>query len=148
MDKLNKWIIFAANLGVIASLIFLAFQISQNTSQMRANASFSINQSLNALNSSIYQDSSFAELYLRGCQSYVNLNEVEKLRFSAYAFDMLNLYIFADKLKDQELGEIHTDISEVMVARFQNNPGLMEFLGSIEKEWAASDELYDKIVGE
>ncbi len=147
MDKLNKWITFGANLGVIASLIFLAFQIRQNTSQMKADASFSINQSLHALNSSIYQDSSFAELYLRGCQSFTNLNEVEKSRFRTYAFDMLNLYIFADKLEDQELGEIHTDISEVMVNRFQNNPGLMEFLKSIEKEWAASDELYKKIVG-
>lgn len=147
MDKLNKWITLGANLGVIAGLIFLAFQIKQNTSQMQADASFSINQSLNALNSSIYQDSSFAEIYLRGCHSYSNLNEVEKLRFRAYAFDMLNLYIFADKLENQELSEIHTDISEVMETRFQNNPGLMEFLRSIEKEWAASDELYQKLLG-
>lgn len=147
MDKINKWITFGANLGVIASLIFLAYQIKQNTNQMQADASFSINQSLNALNSSIYQDSSFAELYLRGCQSYNKLNKVEELRFKAYAFDMLNLYIFADKLKEQELNEIHTDISTVMENRFQNNPGLMEFLRSIEKEWAASDEFYQKLLG-
>lgn len=147
MDKLNKWITLGANLGVIASLIFLGFQIRQSTSQMKADASFSINQSLHALNSSIYLDNSFSELYLRGCHSYSNLNELEKLRFRAYAFDMLNLYIFADRLEDQELGKIHTDISEVMETRFQKNPGLMEFLRSIEKEWAASDELYQKLLG-
>jgi len=66
MDKLNKWLTLGANLGLIAGLFFLTFQIRQNTKQMRSDASFSINQSLNNLNSSIYQDSTFAELYMRG----------------------------------------------------------------------------------
>ena len=94
MDKLNKWLTLGANLGLIVGLFFLAMQIKQNTSQMHTEASFSINQSLNNLNAAIYQDSTFAELYLRGCKSLSDLNEVERTRFSAYAFDMLNLYIF------------------------------------------------------
>ena len=148
MDKLNKWLTLGANLGLIVGLLFLILEINQNTKQMRSDASFSINQSLNNLNSSIYQDSTFAELYLRGCKSFSDLNEVEKFRFRAYAFDMLNLYIFADQLKNQELTDIHTDVVKVMIDRFHKNPGLAEFLKTIENEWAASDELYQRLLGD
>jgi hypothetical protein len=146
MDKLNKWLTLGANLGLIASLFFLTLQIKQNTSQMRTEASFSINQSLNNLNSAIYQDSTFAELYLRGCKSFSDLNEVERTRFRAYAFDMLNLYIFANQLENQELTDTHTDVVKVMIDRFQKNPGLVEFLKTIKNEWAASDELYQRLL--
>lgn len=146
MDKLNKWLTLGANLGLIAGLFFLTLQIRQNTSQMRTEASFSINQSLNNLNSAIYQDSTFAELYLRGCKSFSDLNEVERTRFKAYAFDMLNLYIFASQLEDQELTDTHTDVVKVMIDRFQKNPGLAEFLKTIKNEWAASDELYQRLL--
>ena len=146
MDKLNKWLTLGANLGLIVGLFFLILEINQNTKQMRSDASFSINQSLNNLNSSIYQDSTFAELYLRGCKSFSDLNEVEKFRFRAYAFDMLNLYIFADQLESQELTDIHTDVVKVMIDRFHKNLGLAEFLKTIENEWAASDELYQRLL--
>ena len=146
MDKLNKWLTLGANLGLIIGLLFLILEINQNTKQMRSDASFSINQSLNSLNSSIYQDSTFAELYLRGCKSFSDLNEVEKFRFKAYAFDMLNLYIFADQLENQELTDIHTDVVKVMIDRFHKSPGLAEFLKTIENEWAASDELYQRLL--
>ena len=146
MDKLNKWLTLVANLGLIAGLFFLTLQIKQNTSQMRTEASFSINQSLNNLNSAIYQDSTFAELYLRGCKSFSDLNEVERLRFIAYAFDMVNLYIFANQLEIQELTGTHTDVVKVMIDRFHKNPGLTEFLKTIKNEWAASDELYQRLL--
>ena len=146
MDKVNKWLTLVTNLGLIAGLFFLTLEIKQNTSQMRTGASFSINQGLNNLNSAIYQDSTFAELYLRGSKSFSDLNEVETTRFRAYAFDMLNLYIFANQLEDQELTDTHTDVNKVMIDRFQKNPGLAEFLKTIKNEWAASDELYQRLL--
>ena len=148
MDKLNKWMTLGANLGLIIGLLFLILEINQNTKQMRSDASFSINQSLHNLNSSIYQDSTFADLYLRGSKSYSGLNEVERFRFRSYAFDMLNLYIYADQLENQELTDIHTDVVKVMIDRFHKNPGLAEFLKTIENEWAASDELYQRLLGD
>jgi len=146
MDKLNKWLTLGANLGVIAGLIFVAFQIKQNTSQMRVEASYSINQTLHELNSAIFQDSVFAGLWLRGSRSYLDLNEIEKARFAAYAYDQINLYIFAAHLKDQGLTDVHTDIAAVIAGRFRREPGLIEFVRSIEEEWAASDELYQKLL--
>lgn len=147
MNKLNQWITLFANIGVLVSIMILTFEIRQNTSQMQVEASFSMNQSLNALNASIYSDSKFADIYIRGCKSLENLNELEKAQFRAYAFDMLNLYIFDNELKEQDIGNIHTNISDVMITRFRSNPGLKEFLSTIESEWAAGDELYENLTG-
>ena len=41
LEKLNHWLMLAANLGVIAGIVFLAIEISQNTEMTRAQ----INQS-------------------------------------------------------------------------------------------------------
>ena len=34
MEKLNQWMTLVANVGVVAGIVFLAFEISQNTEQM------------------------------------------------------------------------------------------------------------------
>ena len=34
MEKLNQWMTLIANVGVVAGIVFLAFEISQNTEQM------------------------------------------------------------------------------------------------------------------
>jgi hypothetical protein len=44
-ERLNRWLTFVANLGVIGGLFFLGYEIRQNTSQMRAEAAYSINES-------------------------------------------------------------------------------------------------------
>jgi hypothetical protein len=36
MDKLNHWLTLAANIGVIAGIVFLGIELQQNTSMMRA----------------------------------------------------------------------------------------------------------------
>ncbi len=45
-EKLNWWLTLVANLGVIGGLIFLGYETRQNRSQMRAEAAYSINESL------------------------------------------------------------------------------------------------------
>jgi len=38
LDKLNQWLTLAANIGVIAGIVFLAYQIKQNTSAIQADS--------------------------------------------------------------------------------------------------------------
>lgn len=40
MDKVNKWLMLVANLGVIAGIIFLAIEIQQNNSLLEAQTSY------------------------------------------------------------------------------------------------------------
>ena len=38
LDQLNKWLTLAANIGVIAGIVFLAIEIRQNTQSLQVNA--------------------------------------------------------------------------------------------------------------
>jgi hypothetical protein len=75
---LNQSISILANLGVIVGLIFLTYEVRQNTAQMRADAGYSINEAVDALNSSIYQDKDFAALLLRAEQTFNELEPVDQ----------------------------------------------------------------------
>ena len=81
---LNQAISVVANLGVIIGLIFLGYEVRQNTSQLRADAGSSINEAVDALNSSIYQDREFAALVLRAEQSFSELERVDQSRIVAF----------------------------------------------------------------
>lgn len=61
LDSLNKWLMLIANLGVIASIIFLAIEVQQNTTVQIAN---SRQQMLDAELSVIDDLSENPELYL------------------------------------------------------------------------------------
>ncbi len=65
-DRLNWWLTLLANLGVLGGLVFVGFEIRQTTSQLRADASYSITASVNELNAGLYGDPELAELVFRG----------------------------------------------------------------------------------
>ena len=79
---------FIGSLGVVASLVYVALQIRQNTRSLRTASFQALTQSAAWENRVIAQDPAVAELYLRGLDTYEELDSVEKWRFSAL---MLNL---------------------------------------------------------
>jgi hypothetical protein len=75
-------------LGVIATLGYLAFQIRQNTKQLRHNerAAIAASANLSATNyrenrRQIYANSELAEIHIKGIADPESLNEVERFRF-------------------------------------------------------------------
>ncbi len=82
--KIKSWITLIANLGVVAGLIFVGLEVQQNTTQIRADASNSINEALSVLNSALYNDPVFADIVVRGEKSYSSLTETEQRQFGAY----------------------------------------------------------------
>jgi len=55
-EALNWWLTLTANLAVLGGLVFVGYEVRQNTSQLRAESSWPITESVNATNSSIYSD--------------------------------------------------------------------------------------------
>lgn len=47
LSELNEWLTLVANIGVLAGIVFLAFEIQQNTNVIRASA---YNDNINSLN--------------------------------------------------------------------------------------------------
>ena len=88
--KIKLWITLIANLGVVGGLIFVGFEVQQNTTQIRAEASYSINEALSNLNSAIYNDPVFADIVVRGDKKFSSLNPTERRQFNAYQYDRIN----------------------------------------------------------
>ena len=72
-QRLNSWITLLANLGVLGGLVFVGLEIQQNTSQLRADASQAITESVNQLNAGVYGDPTLADVLLRGEQDLGHL---------------------------------------------------------------------------
>ena len=143
--KIDSWITLVANLGVIGGLVFVGYGIAQNTTQIRADASYSVNEALSALNSAIYNDSVFADIVVRGEKDLSSLNPTERRQFNAYQYDRINLAIHVIALEDDGLTEIHFPFVDRLVQDFQRSPGLQEFLVLIENDWVGEPEMYERL---
>lgn len=69
------------NIGVLFGLVFVGYEVSQNTVQLRAESSQAITESVNALNAGMYSDPELAEILIRGTEDLGALDSVERARF-------------------------------------------------------------------
>ena len=144
---LNQTISIVANLGVIIGFIFLGYEVRQNTSQLRADAGYSINEAVDALNSSIYQDREFAALLLRAEQSFSELEHVDQSRIVAFYFSELNLADYISKLENEGMSDLHFDYVDWKVNQFWSMPGRREFVEQyvVPSTHFGSDDLYRRL---
>lgn len=143
--RINKWITLIANLGVVGGLVFVGFEVQQNTTQIRAEASYSINESLSNLNSAIYNDSVFADIVVRGEERLSSLSPTEQRQFKVYQYDRINLAIYVLELEDDGLAQLHFPYVDRLAQDFHRSPGLQEFLVLVEDEWVGHPELYERL---
>ena len=144
--KLNAWLTLVANFGVIAGLIFLGYEIRQNTTQLRAEALYSINEAISTLNGGIYNDPVLADIKVRGEADFSSLNQIEREQFSMYQFDRINLAELYLELKDEGLTDIHFPFDQFLIKDFRSKPGLQQFLKYVDEDWEGSRHLYDQML--
>ena len=151
---LGQAIVIFANIGVIAGIVFLAFEIQQNTTQMRAEAALGSHQDLQRLNEAMYQDEEFAELIVRGEQDYACLDPIDQRRLEFYFFSELNLADLVSAFEDEGLSDVSLGIVDIFVNRFESMPGRIQFIdsnlvkGDFEASAMRSDKLYRRLVSE
>jgi hypothetical protein len=87
---------FVGSIGVIATLVYLAIQIRQNTNQLHNNEralrraeNNAIMQNWSDLRRLIMSDASFAEITVRGRTDYGSLDSVERERVGAWASEVI-----------------------------------------------------------
>ena len=126
-------------------LIFLGFEVQQNTTQLRTESSYSVNEALSMLNAGVYNDGILANILERGEKNLSSLDPAERRQFVAYQFDRINLAIHIQSLEADGISDIHFPYVDFLIAQYQSKQGLQEFLVLIESEWAGSRELYDRL---
>src|SRR6266404_5207864 len=76
----------------VPSLIYFAVQIREQTKERRQAAVNSLTVQWGDLTCALHESAEFSAIYLRGVQSFVDLDPVSKLRFSAFFNRFFNYF--------------------------------------------------------
>ena len=79
-DSLNKWLTLAANIGVLAGILFLALELRQNTEMMQAQARSVMSQDTVAMLTLNVNDDKYLDAVNRGLAGE-ELTELEQAQF-------------------------------------------------------------------
>jgi len=83
IDRLNSWLTLLANVGVLAGIVFLAFEIRQNTTASELNAASSYEAALREYELFVAGNPDFTELIVKSIAGEP-LSEVEKFRVQIF----------------------------------------------------------------
>lgn len=84
MDNVNKWLTLTANVGVIFGIVFLGFEIRQNTIAVKSEAALGIQSQVQSIYNMLLTDP-MMEIYVRGMEDPTNLDPV-RVREVEYVF--------------------------------------------------------------
>jgi len=144
-DRLNRWLTLATNLAVVLGIGFLVVEVQQNTAAIRGQASIAVNDSLASLDRAIYADAEFTDIWIRGRESLDNLDPVERERFRKFIRERLNLAVYIEELERTGSADVHIQWIDIVSREIRDQPGIGEFVLSIEDTWPGTDELYDRL---
>ena len=112
----------------IPSLIYLAVQIREQTKERRQSAVHALAVQWGDLTCALHDNAEFGAIYLRGVQSFTDLDAVSKLRFSAFLNRFFKnfegmYFSHCDRILTESLwGEIERTMSDVIAY-----PGVQEW---------------------
>ena len=143
LDSLNKWLVLGANIGVLCGILFLAYEIRQNTSQMRTESSYAITEIVNVQNANRYSDPELTDVILKGNEDFHSLNANEKSRYQQYQFSRLNIADYILFLETEGLTDLQFRYVEYTVREMHENPGAMQWWATVADGWVGSDRLFE-----
>ena len=91
--RLNDWLTLAANLGVIAGIAFLAFEIRQSNRIALVANETDIRKSYSEFARDVFSNRNSAELLARAADPEAAFDDVELEMLSAHVFTLLNTWM-------------------------------------------------------
>jgi hypothetical protein len=128
----------------IPSLIYLALQIREQTKERRQSAVHALTEQWGDLTESLHNNPDVAAIFLRGTQSFNDLDAVSKLRFSAFFNRLLNIFegmYFShcqDILAESSWGAVKRTMTDLIAY-----PGVQQWW-EIRKHWHTEE--FDRVV--
>jgi len=93
LDTTNRWLTLVANIGVLAGIIFLGYELQQNTVATRVEAASNFNSSFSDIELFIAGNPEFAELLTKGREG-TKLNGSDQLRLWVFYNQVLRQWQF------------------------------------------------------
>lgn len=91
LDRINRWMMLAANIGVLVGILFLIFELRQNTVASRQQAASNFQDSFSEIEFFIAQNPEFAELLEAG-RSGEEISGSNKLRLTTFYGNVLRTW--------------------------------------------------------
>ena len=138
---------FISGVAVLASLIFVGFQLRQNTQAVRATASQAHASNLQQIVAPIVESGEVARLWRIGLSGFDNLTEDEQVRFVAYSSGLFRFYESAHlQWRHGQLDGEHWQNVALQAADFCRQPGIKQFW-EIRRHWhsAGFQKWYDAL---
>lgn len=148
---IRDWKTIAELIGitaVVASLVFVGYEIRQNTSQLRTDGARSVTEMVNHLNAGIFSDATLAGIVKQGAQNFESLNDIERAQFESYQFARLNVADYIMDLEREGVSDLNFRYVDYLVREFNNKPGLQAFIRSHAKTYVGSPVLLSRLLNE
>lgn len=91
LDRLNRWMMLAANIGVLIGILFLVFELRQNTVASRLAAASNFQDSFSEIEFFIAQHPEFAELLESG-RNGDEISGADNLRLTVFYGNVLRTW--------------------------------------------------------
>lgn len=129
MERANQWISIAANIGVLCGIFLLAWEISQNTDELRNSTSQAIfDRAIETLRV-VSLDPEVSKLWTDGLQNHPDMSSADQARFSNLLYSVLG--DFSNQYSNYRKGVIDPVFWEPIP---QNMKGMMSAPG-VQNWW-------------
>lgn len=91
LDQINRWMMLAANFGVLLGILFLVFELRQNTIASRAEAASNYQDTFSEIELFIARDAEFAALLEAG-RNGDDLSSVDHFRLTVFYGNVLRTW--------------------------------------------------------
>ena len=119
---------FISGVAVLASLIFVGFQLRQNTQAVRATASQAHASNLQQIVTPVVENGEVARLWRLGLSDIESLTDDERVRFVAFTSGLFRFYESARlQWRHGQLDSEHWQNVALQAADFARQPGIKRF---------------------
>lgn len=150
-DQLNKWLALVANLGVIAGIVFLAFEIRQSNRIAIATSEIALRQTYGALSESVMESPEMAEVLFKAKSPDATLSGAERVMGEFYIARELNTWRAVERAHANGMASstsLDAAIDDIRLI-FREYPGLRyAFEGTVEGYPANSQSVVYRTVTE
>jgi hypothetical protein len=141
---------FVSGIAVLASLIFIGFQLRQNTRAVRAAASQAHSQGWQQITLPVVESEDFARIWRLGLEDIQRLTEDERMRFYAFAGSTLRFFEGARlQWLHGQLDKEHWHNVEKTAIDFAASSGFKDYW-AVRHHWLSPDfqQWYGTLVGQ
>ena len=130
-DKRKDAIEAAGIVAVIASLLFLAFEVRQTNRIAVASIEIGLRNGYSEINRGVYSDNGIAELLVKATDTDVEWSSVEYQKMQMFIYDILNNWLAHDTACDYGLARASTcaDLGDGIRHVIADYPGTIHIFG-------------------